>query len=73
MTSRKVYSPEEIVEILHSIIEVKLDTSGEIEAKLAGDPLTNSLRSFSYGSFTRELLELIEDHIDRRLITRESL
>lgn len=59
------YSPEEIVGILHSI-ETLYVGDGYLEVRFKETKLDSggeSISSFIPGSFTRELLELIEDHL----------
>jgi len=61
MTSKR--TPEEIVKIMHSILEVDVD-EGYIEV-LFDDSVygPSNKNSFVPGSFTRRLLELIEEHL----------
>ena len=66
MTTEK-HTPEQIVEILHSINRLSVEN----KAKELDTWFTNSsypeypegIRSFIPGSFTRRLLELIEDYL----------
>ena len=58
----KTKTPNEIVQILHSIKEIHFDGE-EIEVSFQDSKFPESLRSFEYGSFTRELLELISHHL----------
>jgi len=53
---------EEIVKILHSITKVELGES-ELDVWFDSDNFPCVSRSFVPGSFTRELLELIEKHM----------
>jgi len=55
-------TPEEIVEVLHSITRLSVK-DGELDVWFEGDPYVNGIRGFIPQSFTRELLELIEDHL----------
>jgi len=56
------HSPEEIIQILHSIS--KLSTSdGELDTWFTDSQYPMVPREFVPGSFTRELLDLIEDHL----------
>jgi hypothetical protein len=57
-------SPEEIITILHSIRCVKIDCN-ELEAYFEESTIPETIPSFIPGSFTRELLELIDKHIIR--------
>jgi hypothetical protein len=56
------HSPEKIVEILHSITKLELNEVGELETWFDSS-YPEVARSFVLGSFTRELLELIESHL----------
>lgn len=61
--SRKVYSAQEIVDILQSIEKVQI-ADGELEIFLRGDETGASVcTGFIPGSFTRELMDLIYDHM----------
>jgi ribosomal protein L40E len=57
-------TPEEIVKILNSIVQVNVD-DGYIEVLFddSGNYGPSSKEAFVPGSFTRKLLELIEDHL----------
>lgn len=57
------HTPETIIQVLHSITEVKLNSDGEVDAWFDGEADASGKREFEYGSFTRELLELIEEHL----------
>jgi len=62
MTSKR--TPEEIVKIMYSILEVDVD-KGYIEVLFddSGVYGPSSKNAFVKGSFTRKLLELIEEHL----------
>jgi len=62
MTSKR--TPEEIVKIMHSILEVDVD-EGYVEVLFddSGVYGPSNKNSFIPGSFTRKLLELIEEHL----------
>jgi hypothetical protein len=60
MTMKK--TPEDIVKILHSITKVEID-QGELDTYFEDDKNPSGIRGFIPGSFTRELLELIEEHL----------
>lgn len=60
------HSPEKIVEILHSIVKLEMD-GNELNVYFDGDENVNVANSFLPQSFTRELLELIEDHLAGRV------
>lgn len=63
MSSSKVYTPEEIVDILQSIERVEV-VGDELEIYLKGDTTGASVYTgFVPGSFTRELMELIYHHM----------
>lgn len=56
----------EIIEILHSIKDVRLDKDGEIEVKFVEESTTfpdgwEPNAGFGHNSFTQQLLLLIED------------
>lgn len=66
------YSPEEIVNILHSIRKLSIDECGELDTRFADSNvaggishITEGIHSFQPGSFTRELLELIQTHLTK--------
>lgn len=58
----KPYSKEEILKILHSITDLSTK-DGELDVWQEGDNHFSSINSFAPGSFTRELLELIQLHM----------
>lgn len=60
-SEREVHKSEKIIEILHSISKVKVD--GDLEVWFNQDEDPEAITSFIPGSFTRELLELIEKHL----------
>ena len=61
--SYKVYTPQEIVDILQSITDVAV-VDGELEIWLDGDTTGPSVcTGFVPGSFTRELMDLIYHHM----------
>jgi hypothetical protein len=66
MTREHTYTPETIVKILHSIKTLSME-SGELETTFFNEGTApdeiSCIRAFHPGSFTRELLELIEDHL----------
>lgn len=55
-------TPEQIIEILHSITKVSVKDK-ELDVWFNNDPNMSGLRGYIPGSFTRELLELIEWHM----------
>lgn len=64
-------TPAEIIQILHSIKDVRLDKDGEIEVLF--DPPSTTFpdgwepnAGFNYGSFTQDLLLLIEGHLQSK-------
>jgi hypothetical protein len=56
-------SPEAIVGILHSITKLKLDKVGDLDVWFDNGEHPEGIRSFVPGSFTKELLELIEEYL----------
>lgn len=63
---RKVYSAEEILEILRSLKTLELDKDGRLDVSFHDvEPAwgMSSINEFVPNSFTRELLELIEYHM----------
>lgn len=59
-------TPAEIISILQSIKDVRLDKDGEIEVKFAEESSTfpdgwEPNAGFKHNSFTQQLLALIED------------
>jgi hypothetical protein len=56
------YSPEKIVEILHSVKKFSVK-DGELDTWFQDSQYPEGIRGFIPGSFTRELLELIERHL----------
>jgi hypothetical protein len=58
------HSPEMIVKILHSITKLHIDEFGELEVWFDGEKNPSVSTAFSPGTFTRQLIELIEDHAD---------
>lgn len=58
----KKHSPEDIVKILHSITKLSV-ADGELDTWFEFDETPSGIRSFVPNSFTRKLLELIEDHL----------
>lgn len=68
------HTPKQIIELLHSIQDVRLDAQGELEIKFKEpDPVwkdgweANS--GYEYGSFTHQLLCLIEYYLHSDLPT----
>lgn len=59
---KKKKSPEEIVQILHSIKTLIIE-DGELDTWFQDSTCGEGIRGFIPGSFIRELLELIEDHL----------
>jgi hypothetical protein len=55
-------TPVEVLSILHSFKELSIK-DGELDVKLADDTCWSVSTSFVPGSFTRELVELIEKHL----------
>lgn len=65
-------SPEEIIKILHSIQNVRLDSSGCVEVLF--NPPSSTFEDgwdpnsgFKHNSFTKNLLELIEAELNGKL------
>jgi hypothetical protein len=56
-------SPAMILEILHSFVEVELDDDGCVLVWEKGASHASYITSFVPGSFTYELLALIEHHL----------
>ena len=56
------HAPEDIVKILHSINNLSVN-DGELDIWFEIDEYPSSIHSFAPNSFTRLLLELIEDHL----------
>lgn len=54
---------EEIIKILHSITKVEIDDCNNLDTWFDNDVVPSGINGFIPGSFTRELLELIEKHI----------
>lgn len=55
-------TPEEIVKILHSISEIRV-TNEDTEVFFDDSPIAESISGFERGSFTRQLLEFIEEYL----------
>lgn len=53
----------QILELLHSIDKLILEKNDDIEVQFKDENHPESLHSFVPGSFTRKLLELIEDNV----------
>lgn len=60
--NRMICNVENTLELLHSIKRFSV-ADGFLEAWFEDDECSSSITEFIPGSFTRELLELIEDHI----------
>jgi hypothetical protein len=63
-----VKTPEEIIQILHSIesltiVDGELETTFNDEPKFGDGRDISSINAFQHGSFTYELLVLIENHL----------
>ncbi len=56
------YSSEDIVKILHSIKKFSVE-DGELDTWFEDSEYAEGVRGFIPGSFTRELLELVERHL----------
>jgi hypothetical protein len=56
------HSPEQIIEILRSIKYLSI-TDGELDTYFVDSEIPEGINSFIPGSFTRELLEMIESHL----------
>ena len=54
--------PSKIVEILHSIKDVKIEDDGDVVVYFNDSEEGFVVREFNRNSFTRELIELIEDY-----------
>jgi len=63
--NRNEYTPKQIIQILRSIENISFDISGEMDIQFDGDLNSCVIHSFIPGSFTRELLELIEKHLTK--------
>lgn len=61
-------TPEEIIKILRSISRVEIDEHGVLSAFFEKDQTGNSINGFIPGTFTRELLALIEAELNNELI-----
>jgi hypothetical protein len=59
---KKQYTAEEIVVILHEIKSVSIEDGGTLDVVFASG-FEGSPSEFVAGTFTRELLELIEHHM----------
>ena len=57
------HSPEKVIEILRSITKLEIDHEGVLDVWFEGGESAESINSFIPGSFTRELLVLIEQHL----------
>lgn len=57
------HSPEKIIEILHSITGISRDNAGGVDFTFDGGQSPEVANGFIPGSFTRKLLELIEEHL----------
>jgi hypothetical protein len=58
------HSPEKIIEILRSIDKLTIDSNGELDTLFIDSTSgPEGITEFIPGSFTRELLELIEWHL----------
>jgi len=57
------HSPEKVIEILRSITKLEIDPEGFLDVWFEGGTSAESPNSFIPGSFTRELLVLIEEHL----------
>lgn len=60
--NRMICNVENTLELLHSIKRLSVE-GGYLEAWFEDDEYGSSITSFIPGSFTREVLELLEDHI----------
>ncbi|MCK9567424.1 hypothetical protein M0R72_00575 [Candidatus Pacearchaeota archaeon] len=58
------HSPEKVIEILRSISKLEIDREGVLDVWFEGGESAESIHSFIPGSFTRELLILIEEHLN---------
>jgi hypothetical protein len=56
------YTPEEVIEILHSIKKLSVKY-GELDTWINDDKYSSRIQGYMPGSFTRELLELIQKHL----------
>lgn len=66
-----------IIEILHSIKDVRLDAAGELQVKFDDSNLVypsgwESIGGYVNGSFTEQLLLLIEEALQGKLSTGDS-
>lgn len=60
---QKQYSKEEILFIIRSIKDIAIDEEGCLDTWVELDEYPSSIQSYIPGSFTYELLELIEKHM----------
>ena len=60
------YTPKELLELLHSITWINLsnDNDAEIEVKFDDSKEIFTAREFSHGTFTRELMLLLEEAME---------
>ena len=63
MNYDKKRTPEEMVEILHSLKKIIVNSDDPIEFVFEGEDTPCAKTSFEYGSFTRKILEIIDDSI----------
>lgn len=60
-----MYTAKQIIYCMSLIKNIKLDNDGCLEAWINNDSYSSSINSYEPGSFTRELLELIEKHLEK--------
>lgn len=61
----------DIIEILHSIQDIRLDSEGQLQVKFKdSDPILEdgweSISGYNYGSFTEQVLLLIEEALQNK-------
>ncbi len=73
---KKKLSPKHIIDVLHSIKDVRLDKDNEVEVLF--DPPSTTFpggwepnAGFVYNSFTQQLLALIQDGLNGELETND--
>lgn len=57
-------SPEAIVELLHSFEKFEF-ADGQLTFWVKDDPIEYAITGYQPGSFTRDLLELIQDYLSK--------
>lgn len=60
--SHFIDTPEGIIQVLHSIVRVEMTETG-LDTWFRGGTSSEAISGFVPGTFTRKLLELIEEHL----------